>query len=317
MNRKYWMFYFASLAVLLGISVYPIYMGWITLSSNLKNGFVTAADYPKYIIPYTPLCIAAIIAVALMPLWFKICKKYTLPVSSVIGACTFFAFEFGLEKIHILDGYEQLPLQSWQYSLCVATPQVLASIGEPIYAKNNPAFKVHFYLIALVILFAVLQTVYGFSKMLRENNFTKRKPLTAQLISLVIFIGLCIFACLTAFYRKGTIQLSSLSSFLMGLFFIAFGVTVGVYFGCIFYGRKRALSILLPSIFAMITTAVMYAGELILMDGELFKYGRGAFFEPIGCVPFAAVDLAVILLSGVITCAVLQFLRPKERRANK
>lgn len=305
---KYKNFYLLSLLAVIIASVYPIYMGVVTLSSYLRNGSIDAADYPKYIIPYTPICIALITSIALMPLIFKQFKRYTLPVVSFLGTVVFFASEFGFEHIKVIEGYVEMPLELWQLSLCMATPEVLRSIGEPIYAANNPAFKIHFYIISIVIILAVLNVIYGFSKMLREQDFAKKRPLIAQAVSGVLFIGLCILACFTAFYRNGTINISQLSAILMSVFFIVFGNTVGIYCGSIFYGKSKLLSKIIPAITASLTTLIMYICELLLMDGMLFKYGNGFFFEPIEAIPFSAADIVIILFSGVTTYIVMQLL---------
>jgi hypothetical protein len=305
---KYRNFYLLSLLAVVLASIYPIYMGVVTMGSYLQNGSIDAADYQKYIIPYTPICIALIASVALMPLIFKLFRGYTLPVISFIGTVLFFASEFGFEQIKVIEGYVEMPLESWQLSLCMATPEVLRSIGEPIYAANNPAFKIHFYIIAIVIILAVLNVIYGFSKMLREQDFGKKRPLIAQAVSVVMFIGLCILACFTAFYRNGTINISPLSAILMSVFFTVFGITVGIYCGSIFYGKTKLLSKIIPAITASLTTLIMYIGELVLMDGVLFKYGNGFFFEPIEAIQFSAADIIIILVSGVITYIIMQLL---------
>lgn len=305
---KYKNFYLLSLLAVVLASVYPIYMGVVTLSSYLKNGAIHVADYQKYIIPYTPICIALIASTALMPLIFKLFKRYTLPVVSLLGTVLFFASELGFEQIQVVERTVKMPLESWQLSLCIATPEVLRSIGESIYAANNPAFKIHFYIIAIVIILAVLNVMYGFSNMLREQDFGKKRPLITQAVSVVLFIGLCILACFTAFYRNGTIHISPLSAILMSVFFIVFGITVGAYCGSIFYGKSKLLSQLIPAITASLTTFIMYIGELVLMGGVLFKYGNGFIFEPIGAIPFSAADIAIILVSGAITYIVMQLL---------
>jgi len=279
----------------------------------LQNGSIDVADYKKYIIPYTPICIALIASVALMPLIFRLFKRYTLPVVSIFGIVLFFAFEFGFEQIKVIEGYVEMPLESWQLSLCMTTPEVLRSIGEPIYAANNPAFKIHFYTIAIVIILAVLNVIYGFSKMLREQDFCKNRPLIAQAISVLLFIGLCILACFTSFYRNGTINISPLSAILMSVFFIMFGITVGIYCGSIFYGKSKLLSKIIPAITASLTTLVMYLGELVLMDGVLFKYGNGFFFKPIEAILFSSADIVIILGSGVITYIIMQRLNNIRR----
>ncbi|KUO69976.1 MAG: hypothetical protein APF77_04190 [Clostridia bacterium BRH_c25] len=305
---KYKNFYLLSLFAIILASVYPIYMGVATMGSYLNNGAIDVADYKKYIIPYTPICIALIVSTALMPLIFKLFKRYALPAVSFLGTVLFFASEFGFEQIKVIEGYVEMPLESWQLSLCMATPEVLRAIGEPIYAAYNTAFKIHFYIIAIVIILAVLNVIYGFSKMLREQDFGKKRPLIAQAVSVLLFIGLCILACFTAFYRNGTINISTLSAILMSVFFIVFGITVGIYCGSIFYGKSKLFSKIIPAITASLTTLIMYIGELVLMGGVLFKYGNGFFFEPIAAIPFSAADIVIILFSGVITYIVMQLL---------
>ena len=297
-------FYLLSSAITLAACAYPVYMGIVTVLAWMRSGVVTLADYKKYVIPYTPIGIALIIVVLLMPAIYRLSSRFALPIASALGAALFFITEIGLEKIPVSDSLYssfQLPLQSWQYSLCIATPEVLKTIGAPLYAQGNPAFKYHFYLIALVIILASIHVVYGFTRMVKSDDRTKKRPLIAQLVSVAIFIGLCVLACFTAFYRNGTLQISLLSAALMSLFFIVFGITAGVYAGCIFYRRHSGLSVVLPALIAAGVTLVMYACELVLMGNVLFRYGTGVFFTPIGLLPFAAVDYLVILLSGAIT----------------
>jgi len=84
-----------------------------------------------------------------MPLLIRLCKKYAFPVALLFGIALFLSTEIGFEQIKVLEGYSTqqgystlptLPLDSWQYSLCSATPEVLKSICEPIYSQNNPAY---------------------------------------------------------------------------------------------------------------------------------------------------------------------------------
>ena len=312
---KYRNFYLLSLLAVVIASIYPIYMGAVTLIRYLQNGFVDVADYQKYIIPYTPISIALIVSTALMPLIFKLFRRYTLPVVSLLGSVLFFISEIGFEKIKVIEGYVKMPLESWQLSLCMATPEVLRSIGKPIYATYNPVFKIHFYIIAIVIILAVLNVNYGFSKMIREQNFSKKRPLIAQAVSALLFIGLCILACFTAFYRNGTIHISPLSAILMSVFFIVFGITVGIYCGSIFYGKSKLMSKIIPAITASLTTLIMYIGELLLMGGVLFKYGDGFLFEPIAAIAFSAADIVIILASGIITYFLMYLLNNPRKIA--
>lgn len=305
---KYKNFYLLSLLTVVLASIYPIYMGAATLGNFLHNGSVNAADYKKYIIPYTPICIGIIISTALMPIFIKLCNRYALIAASLLGSIIFFAAEIGFEQIKVVEGYTQMPIQSWQAAQCMATPEVLRSIGNPIFAENNPAFKVHFYIIAVVMIITVLNVIYGFSKMLIDKDFAKMRPLIAQTVSVVAFVGLCILACFTAFYRNGTINISPLSASLMAVFFMVYGVTVGIYCGSIFYGKSTLLAKIIPSIAASFTTLIMYIGELFLMGGVLFKYGSSLFFKPILSIPFSTADIAITLSSGIITYIIMHLL---------
>ncbi|MGI6005843.1 MAG: hypothetical protein ACOX88_10640, partial [Christensenellales bacterium] len=208
-----------------------------------------------------------------------------------------------------------LPVESWQYSLCIATPQVLQSVGEPAYAEGNPAFKVHFYLIAILIILAVIYLLYGYTKMIKTGRRDRRRPLAAQLVCTVIFIGLCVWACLTAFYRTGDIRLAPVSALLTSLFFVVFGATFGVYTGCMLYAKGGFLSVFVPSVLAMATAAAMYWGEYVLMGGELFILGRGEFFRSVPGFAFAPADAAVVLASGFITALILMAIGGKKRPA--
>lgn len=314
MEKQYFRFYILSILVILLGAAYPVYMGAVTLAAWFKQGHIASADYPKYIIPYAPISIALIIVVILMPVIYRLFKKHTLLASSILGTAVFVLTELGFEKIPVIENYTsiKLPLESWQYSLCVATPEVLRSIGKPVYAENNPAFKLHFYFIALIIILAVINVVWGFTKMIREQDFAKKRPLIAQLVCVTVFLGLCILACFTAFYRNGTLTIPSLSAVLMSIFFVVFGVTSGTYLGSILYGRKKLLSGVVPSLAASATTIMMYVGELILMDGKLFIFGKGALFRPLGGTSFALTDFIIILLSGVITYFLMKLLNYKE-----
>lgn len=315
MFNQYKKFYAFSVAIILVASIYPIYMAFITLSSYLRNGYVSSEDYPRYIIPYAPICIALITVVLIMPVIYRFFKRYCLYASSLLGLLIFFICELGFESIKVVDGGISLPLESWQYSTCIATPQVLRAIGKPIYAANNPEYKLHFYLVSIIIILTVLNLVSGFTKMIKEQDFSKKKPLIVQLIFTVVFIGLCIFACFTAFFRNGTINISPLSATLMSVFFIVYGVTFGTFIGSIFFGKNKFLSVVMPVVFSVATTIAMYVGELILMGGELFRFGSGFFFEPLGSIPFALVDILVIIASGVVTYLVMLLINKKQEES--
>ena len=54
-------YYIGLLASLLLVSAYPIYMGISVVVDMIQNGTVYAEDYPKYIIPYTPIALALLL----------------------------------------------------------------------------------------------------------------------------------------------------------------------------------------------------------------------------------------------------------------
>ena len=60
--------YLLSMSIILIASTYPLYMGIKVLSAFIREGQIDVSEYPKYIIPYTPVCGAIIIAAALIPL---------------------------------------------------------------------------------------------------------------------------------------------------------------------------------------------------------------------------------------------------------
>jgi len=304
--------YLLSLGTIFLLSVYPIYMGVVMLSAYIKNGGIDAADYPRYIIPYTPICIALIICTALMPLAFKLCKKFTLPALSVLGALIFLTAEICFEQVAVFtDMSLKMKIETWQMLSCAVTPLVKESLWDSLNIHYSPIFKIHFYAIAMLIVLTVTGVIYGFYKMVRTQNFARKKPVTAQLISVAVFIGLCILACFTAFFRTGNIIISPLSAVLMTGFFLVFGITAGVYCGTWLYEKKKVFSVIIPSVLAMVVTVIMYIGEMVMMGWNLFRFGSGFLFDRLGIVPLSLIDVATILLSGAVTYFILIAIKQK------
>jgi hypothetical protein len=95
-------------------SIYPIYMGVLMISAYIKDGGIEAANYPSYIIPYTPICAALIICTALLPLVYKLCKRFTLAVLSVLGVVLFLVIETGFEKIAVYSNLSmKINIETW------------------------------------------------------------------------------------------------------------------------------------------------------------------------------------------------------------
>lgn len=297
---------FSVIGVLIA-SFYPLYMGVRVVADMVRDGAVLAENYPKYIIPYTPISLAVIIAVFILPALIKYAGKYALAAASAISLVIFFASELLLENMVIVTENVTTKLESWQMFMCYVSPEnVQTRTWRPIdvlIGDYSPAFKLHFYIISVVLIVALLNCFYGFAHVIVTNNKSRLKALVVQSVLAVLFLGLCIFACFTAFFRDGEITVSALSAVLMSIFFVVFGVTSGVYVGSFFIDKKKTLSVLLPSIVASAVTLVMYIGEMILLSGHLYRFGSGFLFDGLAGLVLAPIDILVIVASGCISAA--------------
>lgn len=314
--RKYYLF--SLLGVLLA-SCYPIYMGISVIVDMIRYGTVYAENYPKYIIPYTPIALALLVCVALIPVALKYFKKYALLFGTVISTVLFFVFEFILERAvtvtRTVTGIFST-LEDWQMFMCYVPPNSFEERTwtevDVLMGEYSPAFKLHFYIISIVLIISILNCFYGFAKMIHTGDKSRRKSLVIQSVASGAFLGMCIWACFTAFYRNGDIQVSALSAVLMSVFFVLFGVTVGIYIESFTLNKKPLLSVWLPSVSAAVVTLVMYIGEMILLSGHLYRFGEGFFFAGIPGIVLAPVDIVVILGSGVMTAIIASFVRNKN-----
>ena len=314
--RKYYLF--SLLGVLLA-SCYPIYMGISVIVDMIRYGTVYAENYPKYIIPYTPIALALLVCVALIPVALKYFKKYALLFETVISTVLFFVFEFILERAvtvtRTVTGIFST-LEDWQMFMCYIPPNSFEERTwtevDVLMGEYSPAFKLHFYIISIVLIISILNCFYGFAKMIHTGDKSRRKSLVIQSVASGAFLGMCIWACFTAFYRNGDIQVSALSAVLMSVFFVLFGVTVGIYIESFTLNKKPLLSVWLPSVSAAVVTLVMYIGEMILLSGHLYRFGDGFFFAGIPGIVLAPVDIVVILGSGVMTAIIASFVRNKN-----
>ncbi|MDY3784176.1 MAG: hypothetical protein SOZ78_00005 [Eubacteriales bacterium] len=314
--RKYYLF--SLLGVLLA-SCYPIYMGISVIVDMIRYGTVYAENYPKYIIPYTPIALALLVGVALIPVAIKYFKRYALLFGTVISTVLFFVFEFILERTvtvtrTVTDIFSTL--EDWQMYMCYVPPNSFEERTwtevDVLMGEYSPAFKLHFYIISIVLIISILNCFYGFAKMIHTGDKSRRKSLVIQSAASGAFLGMCIWACFTAFYRNGDIQVSALSAVLMSVFFVLFGVTVGIYIESFTLNKKPLLSVWLPSVSAAVVTLVMYIGEMILLSGHLYRFGDGFFFAGIPGIVLAPVDIVVILGSGVMTAIIASFVRNKN-----
>ena len=306
--KKYYLF---SVAGALIASFYPLYMGFRVVRDMVKDGQVLAENYPKYIIPYTPISLAVIIAVLLMPLIIRYAGRFAPPAASAFSVGVFFLSELLLEKWVIVSSTVKTTLESWQMFMCYVPPQSFETRTwrplDILVGDYSPAFKMHFYVISVVLILSLLNVIYGFGNMIKTSDRRRLKPLVLQAVSSAFLLGLCIFACFTAFFRDGEITVSPVSAVLMGVFFVVFGVTAGIYAASFLINKGKWLYVAVPSVISMAMTAVMYIGEMVLLSGHLYRFGSGFFFDGLGALVLAPVDIFIILMSGGV-CALLLML---------
>lgn len=321
-NKTLKKYYAISFFAVLFASAYPIYMGVCVCADMLRFGTVYAEDYPKYIIPYTPIALALIVGVALMPPLFKYIERFALGAGAAISTAVFFASELLLERLVTVTHtvvetvYTPSKLEDWQMYMCAYFPgefeeRTLTEV-DLLMGEYSPAFKMHFYLISLVLILSILNCFYGFAKMIRTGDTSRKQSLILQSVASGAFLTMCIWACFTAFYRTGEILISPLSAALMTVFFVLFGVTVGIYVISFTIKKRRLLSVALPAASASLTTIVMYIGEMILLDGHVYRFGTGFLFAGIPGIVLAAADIGIIVAAGLLTAVIANTVRIKK-----
>ena len=318
-DKSFKRYYLCSLVGVLIASFYPIWMGIKVVSDMICHGTVFAEDYPKYIIPYTPIALAVIIGVALMPILVKKLEKLALAAGTGVSLIVFFASELMLESMvtvtRTVTGIVS-SLEGWQMYMCYIPPDMFEERTwtevDVLMGEYSPAFKLHFYVISVVLIISILNCFYGFAKMIVTGDNSRQKPLILQSVASAAFLGMCIWACFTAFYRNGDITVSPISAVLMCVFFLIFGVTVGIYVASFTLGKKKLYSILIPSLSAAAVTLVMYIGEMALLSGNLYRFGNGAVFTAIPGIVLAPFDILVILTSGAVTAIIAFSISSKE-----
>lgn len=317
-NRYY---LFSCLGVLIA-SYYPLSMGVRVITDMLVNGTVMKENYPKYIIPYTPISVAIIIGVLMMPLFIRFFKRFAFAGGASVATGIFFAIELLFEQKVVVSTAETVTkLEDWQMFMCYVPPEgwgetvttyKTQTAVDILMGDYNPAFKLHFYIISVVLIITVLNCLYGFGQMIKSGEKKRLKSLILQSVCSLAFLGLCILACFTAFWRDGSIQVSPISAILMSVFFVLLGVTVGVFAGSFLLGKRKLVSIWVPSIVASAMTFLMYIGEMILLNGHLYSFGSEGLFVSLPGTVFAPMDLIIILVSGCITALLLTLLNSSK-----
>lgn len=320
-NKPFNRYYLFSCIGVLIASYYPLSMGVRVITDMIVNGTVLKENYPKYIIPYTPISIAIIIGVILMPLCIKLFKRFALVGGASIATGVFFAIELLFEQKVVVSTAETVTkLEDWQMYMCYIPPK---GFGETVTTYKtqtavdilmgdyNPSFKLNFYIISVVLIITILNCLYGFDQMIKNGENKRIKSLIMQSVCSLTFLGLCVLACFTAFWRDGSIRVSPLSATLMTIFFVLLGVTVGVFVGSFLLGKRKLVSIWIPSIVAFVMTLLMYIGEMFLLNGHLYSFGTGFIFDSISGIVFAPIDLLIIVASGCITALIFASLNRK------
>ncbi len=311
-NKKYICYYTLSLAVIVLLSIYPLMMGIRVLQDMLSDGTVLAENYPKYLIPYTPVSLAVIFGTVFEPILSKLFKKISFAISSVLSLAVFFVTEFLLENLVIVTETVETKLESWQMYMCYVTPTTYTTRTrtaiDVLIGEYSPFFKLHFYFISVLIIISVLNCIYGFADVVRTGNKERSKRLFVQGFFTAVFTGLCILACFTAFYRTGEILISPLSATLMTLFFVVFGLTAGFFVSSFTLEKK---SNIFAPLAASLTVLLMYIGEMILLGGKLYRYGKGFFFAPCGKLVLSLCDIVIIAASGALCFGILKLISKK------
>lgn len=316
----------ACIGVLL-ISYYPLSMGVRVITDMIVDGAVLKENYPKYIIPYTPMCIAVIVGVLLMPLCIKLLQRFALVGGASIATGVFFALELLFEQKVVVSTAETVTtLEDWQMYMCYIPPEGWGETStvyktqtavDILMGDYNPAFKLHFYIIAVVLIITILNCLYGFGQMVKTGAKERLTSLILQSVCSFIFLGLCILACFTAFWRDGSIRVSPLSATLMTVFFILLGVTAGVFVGSFLLGKRPFVSVWIPSAVASVMTLLMYIGEMFLLNGHVYSFGTGWFFNSIPEIVLAPVDFMIIVISGCMTAGIFTLLNRRRAYSEK
>ena len=309
-NKTFRWFYLLSILGVTAAGFWPLCKGVQVIRDMIAYGTVMSEDYPKYIIPYLPVTLAVLVGVAILPLCLRAWGKYAQAGASAIGLGVFFASELLLEKLVIVTGTAMVKLESWQMFMCYVPAERFETrtwrAVDVLIGEYSPTFKLHFYAIAVVLILTFLNCFYGFGRIAIGEGRARLKILILQSIGTALFLSLCILACFTAFWRTGELTVSSLSATLMCLFFLLFGVTMGLYAGSFMMEMSSKLRVVLTAVASSAVVLIMYVGELCLLHGHLYRFGAGFFFEGLGALVLAPIDLTVVALSGALSALLVR-----------
>lgn len=328
-NNKYRRFYWISLAAIFLLSAYPFINGIRMLALSIANGALEPEQLTRYVVPYAAICAALLLYAAMQPALLRLRGRWVFPASAAITYGIFFAIEQVLENIQInsnglasINGAHPAPrLDMWQAMSCYISPEAIkaaqlreqAFIGENgfYYVVGNSAYKLHYYLISLVLIVMACGLVYGIGKALQKGDASKKQAHILQGTALGVLVIICIFANMTGFFRTTAPIQTPLASILTALFFVLLGAAAGIYAGSFMLDKKRGF---LPPACAMLMTVLMYAGEAAMMDGELYRFGTGWFFTGLPVISLAPVDILIVLMSGAATWLTLWLVKGRRKK---
>ena len=205
-DTRFRIYYLLTCLGVLIASFYPLSMGIRVITDIIDDGTVYKGNYPKYIIPYFPICTAIIAGVLLMPLLFKIFKRFAFAAAASAATGLFFAAELLLEKKVVVSASESLlTLEDWQMYMCYIPPYDASNIGNVSYrpltaveilmGDYNPAFKLHFYIISVILIITILNSLYGFGHIAKTGDRQRLCPLIIQSVC-SFFVPRSLHTCL-------------------------------------------------------------------------------------------------------------------------
>ncbi len=327
-NKK---FYWLTLAVLLALSAYPLINGVRMAYLSIANGAIEPEQYAKYVVPYAAMCSSIVLFAAFQPLICKI-KRMPFLVGIIDAFASFTVIELFFERVKIktagmvlvdpasLSAGTAATLPSaevdiWQASLCVVSPLTreqsvaYASQSQNFFVMANDTYKIHYYLISLILITMVCGLVYGIAQMVRTGDRSRKKQIILQGVATATLVSLCVFANTTAFFRQAEAIQTPLASILTCLFFVVSGAAVGVYAGSFLLNKNKLFGLGLPVLLSSVTVLGLYIGEAAMMEGGLYRFGTGWFFEGLPGIALAPADILAILISVIMTWLVLYLAR--------
>ena len=322
--------YFLSLVVLAVLSAYPLINSVHMAAISITNGALEPEQYVKYVVPYAAICVSLLFFAAMQPVFLKL-KRLAFPVGIGFAYGVFLALERFFETMQIrtsgmtlIDAATLTPnaagsttatVDIWQAALCIVSPEIreqsltYALQESFFYVIGSTAYKVHYYLISLILIAMVCGLIYGVAKMLRSGDMSQKKPFFLRGVSTAALVALCVFANTTAFFRQAASIQTPLAAILTGAFFVLLGTVVGIYVGSYLFEKSKCPGIGIPVLLSLFVTVLMYIGEAVMMNGNLYRFGTGWFFRGLAGIVPAPVDILIVLLSGGITWLILGMAR--------